>query len=337
MVPPSLFTPQSGLHFLFPILFPDPVGLCWASRTLKQLDRSVSTMQSSEEEDKLEARAKRLWVALGMGSSDDEALPSSKRARLSSAVYNHTPPALAVDAGDDGQALPAIAVDDGGEGQALPAIAVHAEQALPAIAVDEGQALPAVAVKLVYVGDGEYVVVDKNHQGEVAAPTSTSYTSSPLRYWSNRIGDRMVQAVRDVEGFGRCVQWHLPPSLDSCLIQSAIIHIDNVLLRCAVQEFYIGITHVVGSRWANQHVHDWQRQHLVAVSEDSWEIAYAEEMVIAQFRYWRRGGSLVGLREVNGETIVGNPLCQNKNRGGETAHHGTPPHVLYVCWNFYRG
>ena len=326
MVPPSLFTPQSGLHFLFPILFPDPVGLCWASRTLKQLDRSVSKMQSSEEEDKLEARAKRLWVALGMGSSDDEALPSSKRARLSSAVYNHTPPALAVDAGDDGQALPAIAVDDGGEGQALPAIAV-----------DEGQALPAVAVKLVYVGDGEYVVVDKNHQGEVAAPTSTSYTSSPLRYWSNRIGDRMVQAVRDVEGFGRCVQWHLPPSLDSSLTQSAIIHIDNVLLQGAVQEFYIGITHVVGSRWANQHVHDWQRQHLVAVSEDSWEIAYAEEMVIAQFRYWRRGGSLVGLREVNGETIVGNPLCQNKNRGGETAHHGTPPHVLYVCWNFYRG
>ena len=81
-------------------------------------------MQSSEEEDKLEARAKRLWVALGMGSSDDEALPSSKRARLSSAVYNHTPPALAVDAGDDGQALPAIAVDDGGEFGGIAGLAI---------------------------------------------------------------------------------------------------------------------------------------------------------------------------------------------------------------------
>lgn len=182
----------------------------------------------------------------------------------------------------------------------------------------------------------DVVVIDDNDIGgdAITVRTHTARRFSAKEYWINKIGYPMQKAVDDASRHGNSIEWHLPPRRAS-LVEWCVGHIDEVLHDAYVAAFYIGITHVISERWL--HPRDRMRGHcrrgfqrmvICAVSDQSDEIANAETSVIARFRRFGRGGQL--------HNTDGHPLCENRNPGGEGAHHGTPPFCLYVCWKWNR-
>ena len=185
--------------------------------------------------------------------------------------------------------------------------------------------------------DDDVIVVGDPPQPSRPSP-SALYAASSTGYWCDRIGSRMEEAVRHVGGTGGRVRWHLPQTLSQDIVEWTIAHINDVLAQQYVRAFYIGMTHKVGPRWTNPvsgHCRKgWHRMYLCAVSDDDGKIARAETSVIEQFRYYGRGGVVLGPRDVAGRTVTGHQLCSNRNPGSEGGFHGIPPHVLYVCWRW---
>jgi hypothetical protein len=159
----------------------------------------------------------------------------------------------------------------------------------------------------------------------VATAQSASSFVSPLEFWIARIGNRMVEANEFVRGSCDRLGWELPP-VGASIVDWAIAHILNTLSRQWVAAFYIGLTARLPQRWLGEDemvghkVKGWQRMILVGVSESSDEIRNAEIAVIARFRR-------IGQNE-------GHPLCTNLSPGGERGRGNSPPHLLYVCWQW---
>ena len=262
-------------------------------------------------------------------SDDEEACPHQSRPSSSSAAGSRTAPALAVCQGDRSAA---VAVEDDGGG-----------------AIDLGQAsssaMPAntTPVRLIHIGDGKFAVANGNQQPgeEVPLPSpSASYMESPLRYWSLRIGGRMVETVKDVEGYAEYLRWCLPPIPGQSIVMWARSHIIDTLAQGSVKAFYIGITHQCAKRWwrtdYGHNLAGWHRMNLVAVSDLSDEIAGAEETLLEEFRHYGYRGKFLGPREFAGRVVLGHSLCTNRRPGGGGLLDGDPPHVLYVLWEWSR-
>jgi hypothetical protein len=177
----------------------------------------------------------------------------------------------------------------------------------------------------------EVVVIDDDLRDEplIGAPTARRY--DPKEFWSRRIGHRFDDAVRGVSSYGGRIEWHLQP-LRANIVEWCTGHIHDTLHEGYVAGFYIGVSHVICERWEHPrnsklgHCRSgWQRMVICGVSDQSGEIGNAEKSVISRFRRFSRWG----VHNANG-----NPLCTNRNPGGESSSHGVMPFFLYVCWKF---
>ena len=169
-------------------------------------------------------------------SDDDEACPHQSHPSSSSAAVSRTAPVLAVCQGDRSAA---VAVEDDGGG-----------------AIDLGQASSSAMLatatpwRVVHSGGGAYAIADENHQPREVPLLSHSaaYAASPLQYWSDRIGTRMVEEVQGVEELGSILKWHLPSILGQNIVNWARSHIHDTLAQGSVEAWYIGINHLIAKR-----------------------------------------------------------------------------------------
>jgi len=151
---------------------------------------------------------------------------------------------------------------------------------------------------------------------------------SPLQFWIQRIGNRMVEADGVVQDSGNRIRWHLPPP-DSDIAAWAVGHTRDLLSQGYVRAFYFGITQALSDRWygtvrmRGHRQAGWHKMIILAASDSADAIGQAEVDAIAQFRRYDSRGILV--------SEDGHPLCRNRNPGREGAHAGTPPHLLYLC------
>ena len=177
--------------------------------------------------------------------------------------------------------------------------------------------------------DVEIVASSDDEQPLTVGQAATIF-ASPLQFWIDKIGNRMVQAHRFVEANSNRVSWRLP-LLRQNIIEWTITHIEDILAQQYVKSFYIGITARLEQRWSGGpgikgHKNDgWQRMYLLAVSDDPDEIGDAEKSVIGRFRRWGRHGYF---------NPDGHRLCMNRNPGAEGARGGEAPHILYVVWKW---
>ena len=123
---------------------------------------------------------------------------------------------------------------------------------------------------------------------------SAQSSVSPLQFWIQRIGDRMVEAADVVRDNSYRLAWDLPPP-GSDIADWAISRIRDILSQGYVKAFYIGLTSRLRERWfgsgrmVGHHV-KWQQMFIVGASDHADEIGNAETSVISQFRrYGPRG------------------------------------------------
>ena len=260
--------------------------------------------------------------------SDDEADPAPAQGPSSSGTSSSqaapTAPPPSTEGG--GQGVGSVAVLPYGDGRYAEA----GEEAL--------SALPANAPRLIADGEGGFRLAEGNELARVVPSSFALYVASPVQWWVQRIGPRMVEAVDHVEGFGGRVQWHLPPTLGHSISLWTTDHIRSTLAQGSVCAFKIGITQQLGIRWSrfpDGYLHEgWHRMHVCAVSDDKYEIKRCEELVIDQFRIRLRRGGVYLPRVIDGRTVCGHHHCRNINRGGEGGEHGSPPHCCYVVFCF---
>ena len=238
------------------------------------------------------------------------------------------------------RALEPTAIASGASSSSVTAPRAQTDEALVEIADGSGAPVPTGSASGGLTSGPsvtlpDVVVIDDDVGDDaIAMPTHTARRFSAKEYWINKIGYPMQKAVDDASRHGNSIEWHLPPRRASP-VEWCVGHIEQVLHDGYVAGFYIGITHLISERWL--HPRDQMRGHcrrgfqrmvICAVSDLSDEIANAETSVIARFRRWGRGGYL--------HNTDGHPLCENRNPGGEGAHHGTAPFALYVCWKWNR-
>ena len=99
--------------------------------------------------------------------------------------------------------------------------------------------------------------------------------------------------------------------------------IQSMLTVGYIKGFKIGITFVPIWRWQQYKAKKYKKMILVAVHENSDVIAMLERSLIAVFRKYCPRGILCN--------PWGHHLCENRNPGGESAHHGCSPFFCYVC------
>ena len=99
--------------------------------------------------------------------------------------------------------------------------------------------------------------------------------------------------------------------------------IQSMLTAGYIKGFKIGITFVPIWRWHQYKAKHYKWMILVAVHDNSDVIAMLERSLIAIFRKYCPQGIL--------RNPWGHHLCENRNPGGESAHHGCSPFFLYVC------
>ena len=159
----------------------------------------------------------------------------------------------------------------------------------------------------------------------------------PMQYWIRTI-PRMREVVASADCFrpipphSRGIAWKLPP-LGQDPVVGAIAYIDRIVGRGWVRCFKIGLTHLLAERWcrADFGYRDlgYRGMVVLAVSDMSDDIANAETSVIARFRRYGPRGRVI--LDASGQPS-GHVLCENRNPGGEGAHHGIAPFMLYVAW-----
>ena len=183
----------------------------------------------------------------------------------------------------------------------------------------------------------DVVIDDSSAEDEPIAIAPSSSPDSIMWSWIQRIGVRMIEADEFVRANGNRVRWHLSPPGQN-IVDFAIAYVNDVLDQGYVKAFYIGLTAKLPQRWSGQsrsiagsrpmrgHNVKWQRMVIVGASDDADEIGNAEISVIAKFRRHDLRGQLINPN--------GHHLCHNQNPGGEGAHAGVPPHLLYVCFNW---
>ena len=142
----------------------------------------------------------------------------------------------------------------------------------------------------------------------------------PIAFWRARI-DRFSRVLDETNADSRTA-WLLPaPGHDQHAHAVACVR-ENLALGY-VQGFKIGITHIPQTRFGRLDYQTFTSFTILSVNDDSQKIADLEISVLAVFRRYDVRGFLVN--------PAGHALCENRQPGGENAHHGCAPFCLYLA------
>ena len=167
-------------------------------------------------------------------------------------------------------------------------------------------------------------------------PSDSHEVVTALSFWKKRI-PRMSTTHRQALTITE-IRWNLSPDVSMAdsfnhQLKFCLAAIDARKGMGYMQAFKIGITHKPCERWGGMAVKNncslkgyahegWREFVILCVHDDSDFIASLEKECLLTYRRYDSQGCLVN--------SGGDHLNLNRAPGGESAHHGIPPHLLYL-------
>ena len=147
----------------------------------------------------------------------------------------------------------------------------------------------------------------------------SSGEEDPVKFWIRRCPrlEGICATIENEDG----LSLQLPALSDDPHAHTCGI-IKKMLAKGYLKSFKVAITHLPILRWRQHKESKYREMQITAIHDDSSVIAAVETSVIGVFRRYDSRGYLVN--------AMGHPLCDNRNPGGESAHHGVAPFTCYV-------